>query len=152
MDNEPELSEQEIEKLVVADTSEPVPEYDEATEREEAKKYMRLFFADKSNYFGGRINLYNERGSQYLLDDRYVRLVSRIGWEDAVDLAYSAMNDPQNKKWKLRWCSEVKGKMNFETVKWLEIMRMCSSLAIPRKFAVGIAIVYLELCEGLKFR
>jgi hypothetical protein len=117
-----------------------------------AKRYIATFFENKSCYIGGPINFYNPNGTMYIFSEKNIDLVCYLTCEDSLEIAYSAMNDKINNLWRERYLRTINTIGNYESRKYMDFCKECVGLKIPKKFASGLFIIYLEFCEGLKFR
>ncbi len=97
-----------------------------------AKSYIYGFFAKKKHHSGGLIPL------DALDSPRYLSLVMNLDISTGMDLIYQALD-----------ARSEPGTTKLEDIKYvLDLLNQCSRFGIPKYFAAGIIIMYLELCEG----
>lgn len=81
-----------------------------------------------------------------LTDDHYIDLVLDLEVEQGVPILYKALG--------VRYSSEERSEFKkFGTIprdvqQVIDLYDWCASLGVPKCFASGILIMYLELCEG----
>jgi hypothetical protein len=102
-----------------------------------AKQYIVNFFADKEMHCGGPIP------TRILLTQRNISLVMNASVEATLPRIYSCI-EPHFEQ------LDADSGLLAEDVKLvISILKQCSQAGIPKEFATGILVVYLECCEGL---
>lgn len=107
-----------------------------------AKKYVDCFFADKMMHCGGKIP------NRLLHDPLKINNIINYNICRAVKMAYKMM-----KKTITQEEIQLANKMGDSTkdIKLVnEILRMCAVAKIPKQFAGGILIMYLQYVEGIE--
>ena len=110
--------------------------------REIIKKYLIIFFADQEMYYGGLIP------TEVLFSPLYVSTVANFDISKATDNAYSVLQhvddiydqDPD---------ADDDGSVSGDVRLMTTLLRECASLDIPKTFAPGISLIFLELCKGV---
>lgn len=104
-----------------------------------ARSYMCGFFAKKKLHSGGLIPL------DTLESHRYLSFVMNLSISDGMGLIYATLDAQKTPTKNL----EKHKKGNLEDIKYvLGLLNQCARYGIPKYFAAGIIIMYLELCEG----
>ncbi len=126
------------------DLQEPEFEYDSFFEdlRKLAVFYINSFFSDKAYFCGGPIP------KKKLTSPRYLSLLLNLdvcnGMHYIYDVIGSNYTDAQAR------CFEKQGKLPDDVTYAISLLDKCCKSGIPKCFAVGLTIMYLELCEGHK--
>lgn len=107
-----------------------------------AKYYIDLFFKDKTMYCGGPIP------NSFLYKDRYISAVLNLDICNGMDFIYDAIGAKYTEK-QLRHL-ERQGQLPEDVKYVIAKFRDLAKAGIPKQFAVGILLIYLELCEGFK--
>jgi hypothetical protein len=116
-----------------------------------AKHYIEIFFRDKKFYCGGRIP------KHMLNDNKYVGYMLNLDVCNGMDMIYAAIGSDvviedfieEDEEEDDDEISETNSSQIPDDVKRvLSLFDMCSKAGIPKQFAVGITIMYLELCDG----
>lgn len=102
-----------------------------------AKQYILNFFADKEMYCGGSIP------TRMLLTPRNISLVMNSSVEATLGKIYEYI-EPHFKQ-----LSADSGLIAEDVKLVISILKQCSNAGIPKEFATGILVIYLEHCEGL---
>jgi hypothetical protein len=102
--------------------------------------YVAVFFKNKSHFRGGSIS------DTILYSTEHVDLVLNLDICRGADLIYKTMGT-NNQVDKL---AERNGQLPSDVKKVISLLNECALLGIPKCFASGIIMLYLELCEGLK--
>lgn len=106
-----------------------------------ARSYMCGFFAAKKLPSGRLIP------REILESPRYLSFVMNLDISTGMDLIYTTL-DAKNKP---TVDLEKHKKNNLDDIKYvLNLLSQCASFGIPKHFAAGIIIMYLEICEGYK--
>jgi hypothetical protein len=107
-----------------------------------AKHYIDMFFKDKSLYCGGSIP------KNMLHKDRYISAVLNLDICNGMDYIYDAVGVTYTEE-QMRYY-ERQGQLPEDVKYVISLFSMCAKAGIPKQFAVGIIVIYLELCEGHK--
>ena len=117
-----------------------------------AKHYIDLFFRDKRFYCGGRIP------KHMLNDPKYVSYMLNLDVCNGMDMIYAAIGsdvvvedviEEEDEDESDDEISETNSSQIPDDVRRvLSLFDMCSKAGIPKQFAVGLTIMYLELCDG----
>lgn len=100
-----------------------------------ARQYISSFFSKKEMHCGGKIL------DRHLFNDRNISLVLNTSIESAIELAYLAIESTED----CRLNPE-----NFEDQKLCcAVLDECFRLSIPKEYAGGILLLYLNFCEGI---
>ena len=141
-DDTDEIPDEEIEKIAKEEGwhDEII---DEET-REFAIKSMDEFFSQKEYYCGGNIP------HNLLFTEDNINLVTGVVMEEGIGRVHAILeqNDPPSVCSALRISPEVPWQVMY--VRYL--LEMCSSQRIPKIFAPGIILIYLDLCNGMRYR
>lgn len=103
-----------------------------------AREYISRFFEGKEMYCGGNIS------SRTIHAPGYVSLVIRTDVGRAVDQAYQAMRQSS-----IIDSDADENNISEDMRTVLKILQECSALQVPKRFAGGIILMYLELCMGV---
>lgn len=104
-----------------------------------AKKHIKTFFSDKTYYFGGEI------GDDVLFSPKNISRVLNTDISTGVVEGYSKIEncpdvDVENS------CSVLSDDIRLA----MAVFNECSSRGIPKQFAAGLFLMYLEICEGIE--
>jgi len=102
-----------------------------------AKQYILNFFSNKEMYCGGSIP------TKMLLTPRNISLVMNASVEATLSRIYSCIQ-PHFKQ-----LDSDSGLVAEDVKLVISILKQCSKAGIPKEFATGILVIYLEHCEGL---
>lgn len=132
----------DFEEELEAQESESVPSefFDNFSEdiRELVKHYISSFFADKEMHYGGPIS------ENVLHLPHYVNVVLNTDICDGVDRAHEMLSSYNLK-------TDVPEGLVPEDVRLVvSVLNQCARAKIPKAFAAGIVLMYLELCEGVE--
>jgi hypothetical protein len=107
-----------------------------------AKHYISLFFQDKSLYCGGPVpqNMLHSSG--------VIKQVINTDICDGVDLIYKALGVQYTEQQLYK--IERSGNLPDDVKHVISLLNQCSRLGIPKCFASGIVLIYLDFCEGKK--
>jgi len=119
-------------------------EYVENETDEFAIKSMQEFFEKKEYYCGGVIP------HGILFSDENVRLVNEgISMEDGVQ----AMHDILDQNLCPDSCEfNLASGLSWQVQYIKQLLQDCASKRIPKIFAPGIILIYLDLCEGMRYK
>lgn len=104
--------------------------------RELAIYYLDKFFEDKEWHAGGRIP------KRYLYSDRYISMALNTGIMEGVDKAYEALEKCEIDNVDSRLPGDIRLVVN--------ILDKLAAAGVPRPFAAGFLLIYLELCIGIE--
>lgn len=99
-----------------------------------AINHIKTFFTNKKMYFGGAIL------EEELLTDRYIQMVIHTNVVKGVEHAYKVLEHCMTE--------DDENHISDDIRLVVKVLEECGSLGIPKCFAAGILLVYLELCEG----
>ncbi len=104
-----------------------------------AKKHIQTFFSDKKYYFGGEI------GEDILFSPRNISTVLNTDISTGVLEAYE----------KIERCPDIVVEeddtiLSDDVRLVMSVFKECSIREIPKQFAAGLLLMYLELCEGIE--
>lgn len=102
--------------------------------------YIQRFFLDKLTLTGEPVSL------EAMLKPSYVSQVPNLDICGGIDFIYGAVGVVYTKE-EMR-AFEKKGRLPDDVQYVVGLYQQCSKLAIPKCFATGIIIMYLELCKG----
>ena len=105
------------------------------------RRYIRAFFKGRQYHSGG--DLYPAE----LETPYYLSLVLRTKFSEGIDSVYEMMGE-QSLDYEFE---KEDTTMSKDMSKLLSLLSECGSLRIPKRFAIGIIIMYLEICEGFEF-
>ena len=103
-----------------------------------ARQYMEVFFADKEFYCGGSIP------QKILYSPSYITQVLNTDISHGVKQAYKILDDHDGIS-----SVEEDEKISEDIRLILAVLKQCEDLRVPKVFAGGIMLVYLEVCEGV---
>jgi len=107
-----------------------------------AKQYMVQFFQDKPMYCGGCV-------PRHLLHNpKRISKVVNTTVSDGIDQAYAALEktlDPQELKRAAQY-----GTVTGDIILVNETLKMLARHGVPKCFAGGMMLMYLEFCEGVQ--
>ena len=95
-----------------------------------AREYIGNFFKHEEMHLGGKIP------NKIMYSSNYVDLVIDADIASGVLAIYDALE-----KYELEEDEEIK--------LVLEILNKCASRGIPKFFAAGVAVMYMEICKGV---
>jgi hypothetical protein len=101
--------------------------------------YIQVFFHSRSLYSGGPI------ARQILQHPDTISLVANTVPEDGIKKAWQLLGEPSAEQKKK---AEKVGGIYDNSLKIVKLLEECASLNIPKKFAAGLMLLHLELCEG----
>ena len=105
-----------------------------------AKGYIEVFFKDKEHYHGGKIK------KEYLYSEKNLSRVLNTDVSSGILEAYSKIkNHPDI----VIDEDENAGIITDDVRLSMSIFDQCSKRGIPKQFAGGILLMYLDLCEGI---
>ena len=105
-----------------------------------AKVCIGVFFQDKAMYCGGSVP------KRLLQAPQYVSLVLNTDVMDGVDVAYQSLRRASHQvTWETDEATTVPREVKFV----IAILNHCKTLDIPKVFATGLMLMYLEICEGV---
>lgn len=105
--------------------------------RERAIQCITSFFSEKEMHCGGPIP------SRLLLTQRNISLVLNSSVEITLSKIYDSI-EPHFEQ------LDPESGLVAEDVKLvISVLKQCSQAGIPKEFATGILVIYLECCEGL---
>lgn len=107
-----------------------------------AKHYIDMFFRDRPLYCGGEIP------KSMLHKDRYISAVLNLDIHNGIEYIYDAVGVNYSEEQMRHF--ERQGQLPNDVKTVISLFQMCAKAGIPKQFAVGIIIIYLELCEGHK--
>lgn len=104
-----------------------------------AKKHIKNFFSDKKYYFGGEI------GEDVLFSPKNLSRVLNTDISTGVVEGYR----------KIEKCPDVvieeEDSLLSDDIRLaMSVFKECSNRGIPKQFAAGLFLMYLELCEGIE--
>ena len=105
-----------------------------------AKKHIKTFFYDKKYYFGGEI------GEDILFSPKNISTVLNTDVSRGVLEAYK----------KIERCPDIVIEEDNDAILSddvrlvMSVFKECSIRDIPKQFAAGLLLMYLELCEGIE--
>ena len=103
-----------------------------------AKDYIGRFFINREMHCGGFIP------DRLMYSDHNISMVLNTNVESGVKLAYAAMEEAEL----FPVC--VDSQLISDDVKLvISVYHQCAKLGIPKEFASGILLMYLEFCEGI---
>lgn len=102
--------------------------------------YIQRFFLDKLTLDGEPVSL------EVMLNPSYVERVPDLDICGGMDYIYGAVGVDYTKE-QMR-VFEKKGRLPDDVQYVVSLYQQCSKLGIPKCFATGIIIMYLELCKG----
>ena len=104
-----------------------------------AKSYIHKFFATKKMHYGGAIpaSVLNAKAN--------LELVLETSLDNAVDRAYKLMAGQVDNL-------ADEGNIADDTKVVVSFLRECASSQIPKVFAGGLMLMYLELCMGMRIQ
>ena len=103
------------------------------------RDYIVQFFQDKEMYCGGPVPRH------MMLSDAYISLVMNTRIDKGVGLVYDAMENSG------QYLGEAAaGDIPDDIRKVLQVLHECEQKGIPKPFATGILVMYMELVEGLE--
>ena len=126
-----------MDELVVEDefdTELPAVEIEE-DEEGLAKYYIDLFFKDRQMHYGGNIP------KHYLTLPDFVNLVINTDICNGIDECYYRLGKTEMLE---------DAHISDDVRMLIDILGECAKAGIPKQFASGIALMYLELCKGVK--
>jgi hypothetical protein len=133
--------------LATANVNEEVEEYIGGLTREEKRKYatasMKLFFGDKSLFYGGSIPeylLYTDENLNIVMDTKII---------EGVKTVFEAMEEESSEA---RNSIKFNGGILPSTERVISVLEECGRLFIPKPFAAGIMILYFQFCENCYVR
>jgi len=106
--------------------------------KELAKQYIKHFFQDKPFHCGGKIP------KMMLINEDNISMVINYDIIRSVNKAYFHLKDHEISSQSL---GEVTGDIRLVS----SILQELSSANVPRQFAGGLLLMYLELIEGIEF-
>ncbi len=116
------------------------PDMPEEEKVELAKKYINIFFSGREYHSGGKLSRY-ELETPY-----YISLVLNTEISNGFELAYDMMGG-ENLDYQFE---EEDTTITKDMSKVLTLLTECANLRIPKMFASGIIVMYLEVCEGFE--
>jgi hypothetical protein len=102
--------------------------------------YIQRFFLDKLTMDGEPVSL------EAMLKPSYVEAVPNLDICGGIDYIYSAVGVAYSKE-EMR-AFESKGHLPDDVQYVVGLYQQCAKMGIPKCFATGIIIMYLELCKG----
>lgn len=104
-----------------------------------AKKHIKNFFSDKTYYFGGEI------GEDTLFSPKNISRVLNTDISTGVLEGYR----------KIEECPDVvveeEDSLLSDDIRLaMSVFNECSNRGIPKQFAAGLFLMYLEICEGIE--
>jgi hypothetical protein len=110
-----------------------------ADAQELARNYIEDFFSDKEMYCGGKVSI------DVLHSPSYITMILNTDVCNGVSAAYAM----------LAACDEIDcdaelGMVATDVRLVVSVLQQCSDRGIPKQFASGMLLIYLELCEGLE--
>jgi hypothetical protein len=105
-----------------------------------AQHYIERFFIDKLLLSGEPVPL------ESMSKEYYIDKVLNLDVCGGIDLIYGAIGVKYSVE-ETRAC-ERKGQLPADVKHVLSLYKQCATLGIPKCFATGIIIIYLELCKG----
>jgi len=110
----------------------------------DAKSYVHIcigvFFKDKAMYCGGPVP------KRLLQSEDYMTLVLNTDVEYGAKTAYAAL---QRAEHQVTWETDDAVTVPREVKFVISILNHCKTLDIPKVFAPGLMLMYLEICEGV---
>lgn len=119
-----------------------------------SRKSLKNFFKDKCNFKGEPLNIKNPKLPNYVITRENILLVSNLSIIEAAEWMQAAISSPENLSWKKSIA--IRNKLNykssnFEPYIWVYSTKKCSEANVPKSHCGGMVILYLEICQGLKF-
>ena len=105
-----------------------------------AQYYIQLFFSDKVTLDGKPVSV------EFMCDSVRIDRILNLDICSGIDLIYDAVGVNYSKDEMKGY--ERKGHLPDDVKYVLGLYNQCSKLGIPKCFATGIIIMYLELCRG----
>ena len=107
------------------------------------RQYIDMFFQDKQMHYGGKI-------PKYLLHSKErISLVMNTTIYDAVGVAYNALERELPPQQLAK--SKKSGALTEDIYLVRDTLNKLAKNCIPKRFAGGMLLMYLELCEGTEF-
>lgn len=100
-----------------------------------AQSYVEKFFKGKEMYAGGPIP------ASLLKSDKYLSLVINTSLNNCIPYAYKIMEQEEH--------PYVFAEYDRDVHCIVEVLQHCKNLGIPKCFAAGLLLMYLEICEGV---
>lgn len=116
-----EPSDEELQQISETEKEEVL----EVTTEESIVLYMKLFFKNKTMNYGGPIP------DNILYSRENVELVKRLDSVCSIDIAFEQIGYSKKSRHRL-----------------LNLFQECRKNGIPKSYAGGISLLYLEICEG----
>jgi len=105
-----------------------------------AREYMQRFFNGRQMHCGGKIQ------DRVLWSERNISLVLNTNIEQGVQIAYAAMEEAEY----LPTLQVASDSFVADDIKFIiRILKQCAKMKIPKEFAAGIMLLFLEYCEGI---
>lgn len=104
-----------------------------------ASDYIRLYFRNKKLYSGGDIP------KSVIEDKKYISIVLNTVISHGIYKAHKMMGEVNNNQLRM---IQRNGELLPSTETIIQVLDLCSKLNIPKRFAAGILLIHLELCEG----
>ena len=101
-----------------------------------ARQYIKLFFKNKVDEHGFEID------TDDLLTERNISLVLNLDICEGMPIIYEAMQCKKEIK--------RKGKISEDVELVLKLLNECSKMSMPKSFAAGLIVIYVEVCKGCK--
>lgn len=101
------------------------------------KYYINLFFKNREYYYGGSIPIDKLYCPRYL---NKIMNIDKVNIENSLNKVYQALED----------IFECDSSLSDDILYILNLLGMCAKASIPKEYATGIIIMYLELCEGIE--
>jgi len=111
----------------VTDEDDPVPP---PATPDEAKRFLRMFFVDRSMHYGGPIP------ERELLIPRHIEMVLRLELSDCIDIFYASLGEHGIKEQRTR--IEL----------FFALQKESHRIGVPRHRSGGLLLVWLRLCRG----
>lgn len=105
-----------------------------------AKEYIRIFFKNKKNKDGKRIN------KEVLFDKQNIIKLLNINIVESTKIIYSSLEN--SKEFGIK---SKKEDVTNEIKLVNESLKKIYNAKIPQQFAGGMLLMYLEICEGIEF-
>lgn len=133
-----------LDDLEVENTTEPVFEFEYLVDDLNmlAKYYIDLYFCDKELPEGGQIP------KKLLHSDRYISYVLNTDICNGMDLIYKIVGVDYTVEQVRHF--ERQGQLPEDVKYVISMLHDMSRRGIPKQFAIGIFLIYLELCQGHK--